>query len=120
MSLREKLKAIKPTQVEVTVCGTKFLVIGLSKTKRAEVYASVSKAGKSIDADAMENAFLSECVLDPETSVPVFTREECSEWGVIPAQITGPLFSEVMRINGLDNDDVGRKVKNSDATDLPA
>jgi hypothetical protein len=120
MSLRERLKAIKPTQVEVTVCGTKFLVVGLSKTKRAEVYASVSKPGKAIDADQMENAFLSECVVDPESQQPVFARDESEEWGAIPAQITGPLFSEVMRINGLDNDDVGRKVKNSDATDLPA
>jgi hypothetical protein len=120
MSLRDKLKGIKPTQVEITVCGTKFLVVGLSKTKRAEVYASVSKPGKSIDADQMENAFLSECVVDPDTQQPVFSREESSEWGGVPAQITGPLFGEVMRLNGLDNDDVGRKVKNSDATDLPA
>jgi hypothetical protein len=122
MNLRDKVKAKKRPEVEITVDGDTYLVVGLPKSRRAEIYNSVPRVGKSkeIDTDLMENVFLSECVLDPSTLKPVFSVDESSEWGSVPAQITGPLFSEVMRLNGLDNDDVGRKVKNSEATDLPA
>jgi hypothetical protein len=119
-SLRDRLKAKGRPEVEVTIDGDTYLVVGLPKSKRAEIYASVAKPGKSIDGDAIENAFLSECVFDPETKQPVIPRECCGEWSDVMAMVTGPLFAEVMRLNGLDNDDVGRKVKNSETTDSPA
>lgn len=116
MSLRERLKSGVALEVIVTINSERFLVRGITRSKRSEIFAAHNKNGK-IDSHKLEGVLLSTCVFDPETQQPVFSVEEWKEWDSVASGITGPLFAEVMRVNGIDNDDVGREVKNSEATD---
>lgn len=117
MSLRDKLLSAKPKEVLVTADGLDFLVVGLTKTERSTLFFDAKGQSKNIDPGKVENAFLTQCVLDPDSREQVMAGEE---WDALPASITGALFAEVMRLNGLDNEDVGRVVKKSEATDTPA
>lgn len=116
MGLRERLAKVGLPQTVLTVMGEKLLVKGLTRTRRAEVLASATNAKGKVDSQKVEGLLLSECVFDNDTGEPVYSAAEWQAWGELPAAITGPLFGEVMKLNGLDNDDVGREVKNSEPT----
>ena len=116
MSLRERLQAKGLPESTITVSGEKFLIVGLSRSSRSSLFASCKKADGKSDVNKLESMLLSKCVLDPESREQVFGVDECSQWDGLPASITGPLMAEIMKLNGLDDDDVGREVKNSDTT----
>lgn len=120
MSLRERLKAKRAADVEITVGGERFLVLGKSRSERDAVYSAIrakaSKAGGKLDSYEVEGRLLSAMVRDAETGESIFGDDEWKEWDSVPATITGALMAEVMRANGFDGEDVGREVKNSEAT----
>lgn len=120
MSLRERLKAKRVAEEQVEVDGERFLVIGMSRLARHDIYsrihAAAQKEGGKLDNYEVEGRLLSVAVRDAETGEPIFADDEWKEWDSVPATITGPLVAAVMRANGFDNEDVGREVKNSEAT----
>lgn len=117
MSLRDRLEKKKLPESIITVLDERFLVKGLKRSKRSEVFASCRKADGKMDNPKTEGVFMSLCVCDAETGEPVYTEAEWQKWDELPAGITGPLVAEIMRLNGMDDEDVGREVKNSDSTD---
>lgn len=115
-SLRERLEAKSLERTVLTVRGERFCIAELSRSERSRLIASTrDKTGKS-NNDKLEGVLLSACVLD-DTEQTIYSSDEWQKWDALGAGITGPLFAEVMRLNGLDNDDVGREVKNSDTTE---
>lgn len=119
MGLAERILSKKPKEMTVSVDGLDFIVRGLTKTQRSGLMASAPKKGRAVDNDQLEELFLSTCVIDPATNSPVIPVEQHRNWGQVPAEITGALFAVVMQLNGLDNEDVGKTVKKSEATDTP-
>lgn len=115
--LRERLKTAKCPEETLTIRGERYLVIGLLRSRRSELLASATTDKGKVDSRRLEGVLLSNCILDPDTREQVFTEDEWQEWDGIPSVTTAPLMSEIMRLNGLDNDDVGREVKNSEPTD---
>ena len=116
MSLRERLEKKKLRETVLTIDGDAFLVKELSKSQRADMLAACRDANGKADPNKIENAFLCVCVCDPDSGVAVFDVSEKDAWNAVGSGITGPLFAEVMKLNGMDNDDVGRAVKNSETT----
>ena len=116
-SLKERLKALKAPESIVTIGDERFLVVGLLRSVRAAVFASCQGTKGKVDSQKLENILLSMCVKDPDSGELVFQQSESNEWNNLPAAITGPLFAEVMKLNGIDNEDVGREVKKSETTD---
>lgn len=116
MSLRERLEA-KPLQESfLTVRGEKFLVGELDGATRARLLADCrSKSGK-LDSQKLEGVLLSACVKDPDDGLNLYSVDEWEKWDKLGSGFRGPLMAEVMRLNGLDDDDVGRELKNSDTT----
>lgn len=119
-SLRERLRTIEKPESTLTIRGEKFLVVGLTRTHRAEVFAACRKADGKADTAKMEGVLLSSCVRDPESREELFSPDDWRSWDDLPAAITGPLVAEILSLNGMDNDDIGREVKNSGTTDKPA
>ena len=116
-SLRERLEAKKLEQIEVTIRGERFTVIELDRAERSRTFAECrDKTGKS-NWQKLEGVMLSKCVRDSETGGEVYSVDEWSAWDKLGSGMTGPLFGEIMRLNGLDDQDVGREVKNSDTTE---
>lgn len=115
-SLRERLEKRGREESIVTIRDERFKVIELPKSQRAEVLAAnrdaKGKMSKSLDA-----TFLSLCVLDPESGEPVYSSEESAGWESLGSGFTGPLMAEVMRLNGMDDSDVGREVKKSETAE---
>ena len=116
MSLRERLLKKIPPETVLTISGEKFLVKGLSRSRRADVLASHRKNDGKIDGPKLEGVLMSLCVCDPDSGCAIFNEDEWQSWDSLPAAITGPLVAEIMRTSGMDDDDVGREVKNSDTT----
>jgi len=117
MSLRERLEAKKLEQSEITIRGERFTVLELDRAERSRTFAECrDKSGKSNWAK-LEGVMLSKCVREPETSAAVYGPDEWQAWDKLGSGMTGPLFGEIMRLNGLDDQDVGREVKNSDTTE---
>jgi hypothetical protein len=116
MRLGDKLKAIKPAESVLTIDGNRYRVVGLLASKKADLLAAArDKKGAFVPGKA-DGLFLSACVRDDDSGETFFTEDEWQEWGSVPGAITGPLMSECMKVCGVDNDDVGREVKNSDTT----
>lgn len=115
-SLRERLEKRGREESILTIRGERFKVVELPKGQRAEVIArnrdSKGKLKTSLDAE-----FLSLCVCDPDDGCPVYTIGESAMWDALGSGFTGPLMAEVMRLNGLDDDDVGREVKKSETAE---
>jgi hypothetical protein len=116
MKLGEKLKALKPAESVITIDGNRYRVVGLLGSKKADLLSqSRDKKGSFIPGKA-DGLFLSACVRDEESGEQFFSEDEWAEWGSVPGSITGPLMAECMKVCGVDNDDVGREVKNSVTT----
>jgi len=113
-NLRERLEKRSNPETVLTIDGERFLVVGLSRSERARQFAKCRDKSGKVNTERIEGEMLCLCVRDPDTREQVFT--DWSAWDNLPAQITGPLMAEIMQINGMDKDDVGREVKNSDAT----
>jgi hypothetical protein len=116
MKLGDKLKAIKPSETVLTIGDNKFRICGVTTSKKADLLAAArDKKGDFIPGKA-DGLFLSACVRDEDSGEAFFTEDEWQEWGSVAGEVTGPLMAECMRLCGVDNQDVGREVKNSDTT----
>lgn len=115
-SLRERLEQRGQEKSVLTIRGERFKVIELPKGQRAEVIAR-NRNSKGGIMPTLDAEMLSLCVLDPETDAPIYPVEESASWEQVGSGFTGPLMAEVMRLNGLDNDDVGREVKKSETAE---
>lgn len=108
MSLNDKLqKLVCPTEV-VTLAGVKFRCTGKSLLDGGEITAKASRK-KNKRAGYVDACWLSECVEDAEDG----SRLSADEWMRQPRNITGPLVSVVMQLNGLDDEDLERDPKDS-------
>jgi hypothetical protein len=114
MSLLAKLKEKQVRTETIEVDGDKFELRGLSKLERSKVFASArnSKSGK-MDNDKLESLLLSACVFEPGGGA---VTSDWKEWSGLPSHITGPLVAGVMRVCGLDQQDLGDP-KDSDSTE---
>lgn len=116
MSLIEKLKAVKPASIVMEIDGMKFRIQGTTTSRKSELLAMSRDArGQAIKGKA-DGLFLSECVSDDETGEKICDIDNWSQWGSVAAHITGALMSQILKLCGLDNDDVGRTIKNSETT----
>lgn len=107
MSLKERIKKRDVARETVTVQGEQFLIVGKSKRDRAAIFAKCkSKKTEKLNYELLEDTLLAECVYDPELNEPLL---DVTEWGSIDSAITGPLMSHVMRVVGMDKDDVNPK-----------
>lgn len=104
MSLREKLLSKTPKSETVEIEDMVFHVIGLTKSERAKTFAECRKKDGKLDTDRLEDVLLESCVRDTDGSVVC----NAEEWLNMPAFITGPLVASVIRVNGMDGDDLGK------------
>lgn len=101
-SLADRLKKKSVKQEWVTVEGDKYQVQGLTKRARGECFAkSRSKKDGRLDNERLESMLLAECVCDEAGE-----KAPGSVWEDVPSHITGRLMSVVMRVCGLDADDL--------------
>lgn len=115
-SLRDRLEARSPEESLLTIRGERFKITELPKGKRAEVIARHrDKDGKI--SPTLDGEMLSSCVFDPESGCAIYSVDESAKWDALGSGFTGPLMAEVMKLNGLDNDDVGREVKKSETVE---
>lgn len=117
MSLKERLAKKSAPESVLTILDERFLVVGLSRTERAELFEKCTLKDGKRDFKRLEGVALSTCVKDPDSRQSVYTVEEWQKWDNLPSAFTGPLVAEVMRLNGMDDADVGREVKNSGSAD---
>jgi hypothetical protein len=101
--------------VDCVVGGERFLLKGLQRIARSQIFADAKSKSGELDTRKAEGLLLANCVRDPDTSEPVIPNWQ--EWDEIPAAVTGPLISQLMKLNGMDNEDLGKQEKNSEATD---
>ena len=113
--LKSRLEAMRPPESRITVMGETFVVSGMSRSERSRMFADHRKKDGSVDGPSLEGALLCRCVCDAD-GCPVCS-DSPSWWDNLPAAITAPLIQEIMRMNGMDDEDVGREAKNSEATD---
>lgn len=116
MSLRERLESRSFEETVLVIRGERFLVRELDRATISRLYADCYSKNGSLDKSRLECMLLCKSIFDPELMTPVYEADDWQKWDSIGRGFTGPLFSEVMRLSGLDNDDVGREVKNSDTT----
>ena len=114
-SLRDRLESRGLEVSIVTIRGERFEVREVAKSTRADILArNRGKDGRF--KPSLDGELLSECVFDPDSGQPLYSVGECHKWDGLGSGFTGPLMAEVMRLNGLDDDDVGRERKNSSTT----
>lgn len=107
MSLKDRVLAKKPKTETVTVDGDDFLIVGKSKRDRGALFAKARKRDGQIDGDRLESVMLTACVCDPETKEPLF--DDFKAWDLVDSGVVGPLLSHVMRICGMDKQDLDPK-----------
>lgn len=111
--LREKLKLKKCPSRRVTVEGETFVVTGLSLAAVGRLTASCRNSVGKLNGERLDAVLLAACVSDPDDG-STMTAEE---WPEIPRAITGPLMSVVMKLCGLDKDDVQLGPNDSGSTE---
>lgn len=112
MSLSDRLKKRSCPSEVVTIDGERFRVTGLSLNATAAITAKSRKKDGKLDGEKMDRLLLEACVSDTDDGSSL-TAEE---WGQQPRAFTGPLMSEVMRLCGMDKDDIDRDPKDSGST----
>lgn len=105
MSLAEKLKAATCPVETIETGGMRFKVKGLSIAAVGKLTAKYRRKDGSLDGNNLDLALLSECVRDADDD----SQAQPSEWRDVPRAITGPLMKVVLRLNGLDGDDIDPK-----------
>ena len=115
MSLKDRVLQRKPLSEPVTIAGESFLIVGKTRRERGAIFARCRKKDGSVDGDRLEAMLLAECVHDPETGQPIFSVAEYRAWDDVDSGLTGPLLAEVMRVLGMDKQDIGPK--GSDSTE---
>lgn len=112
MSLTEKLSKLQtPTEVVATQ-GIKFRCCGKSLLDGGEISAKAAKR-KTKRAGYLDACWLEACVEDADDG----SKLTADQWMQQPRSLTGPLISVVMRLNGLDDEDLERDPKDSGTTE---
>lgn len=112
MSLIDKLQKVQCPSEVVTVAGIRFRCVGKSLLDGGQITAKASRR-KSKAAGYVDACWLSECVEDADDG----SKMSADEWMKQPRNITGPLVSVVMQLNGLDNEDLERDPKDGGTTE---
>jgi hypothetical protein len=113
-SLRDELLSEPLRKNLVEIRGKRFTIIEVDDAEMERLMSSCRRpSGKWIDESMPDGKLLSRCVRD-ENEQEVFGMDEWQEWKKLGRGWTGALRREVLKLNSLDEDDVGREVKNSD------
>lgn len=112
MSLAEALRAKQCRSERIEVDGIAFLVNGKTKRERGALFARARDKNGNINSEKLESILLEACVCDANdrSTVPA------NEWESVPSHITAPLIAEIMRVCGLDKEDLQKDPKDSDST----
>ena len=111
-SLAERLKKKRVKSQSVVIDGDTYQVSGLTKRTRGECFAkSRSKSTGLLDNERLESMLLAECVCDESGE-----KAPASCWEEVPSHITGPLMSVVMRVCGLDREDLADPKDSAETT----
>lgn len=116
MSLLERLKAKQIKTETVSLDGETVKVVGMSKSERGEVFAACRNRKGKLDNEKLEGLMLARCLRDPETGERIATDDQWKEFDSMPAHVTAPAVASVMRVCGLDQQDLGDP-KDSDSTE---
>lgn len=114
MGLLDRIQKIETPESVIAVSGIKYRIKGLSGLD-ASVLASRSERDSKkrkqsgLSRLTIDYYYLSECVSDAESG-ETLTPEQ---WAIVPRQHTAPIVVEVMKLNGLDDQDVERDPKES-------
>ena len=117
MGLLDKIQKIETPKSSVTVDEIKYVIIGKSGLDGASIATNAESVNKKRKASgqkklSLDYFYLAECVSEAGTG-ETLTPEQ---WATIPRKHTSPLVVEVMRLNGLDDQDIERDPKESDTT----
>ena len=113
MSLFEELKTLSVLSEEINVRGHKLIVTGLVGSELSAIQAACRNGKGEMNFEKLQNRLLERCVKDPEGR-----SIKASEWPQLPQDIRGGAVASVMRVNGMDNDDLRIKdPKDSDSTE---
>jgi hypothetical protein len=118
MGLLDKIAKIEQPSSDVTVDGIKYRIVGKSGLDGATIAMNAEAVNKKRKAAgqkklSLDYFYLSECVSEAgsgETLTP-------EQWAVVQRKHTSPLVVEVMRLNGLDDQDIERDPKESSTTE---
>ncbi len=104
--------AAAPKTETIVLDGDKYVVKGTRKTRRAELLEQSRGKNEKANYDKFENLLLEECVEDEAGNFIL----SADEWGQAPSHITGPLVSVIMRVNGMDKQDLGKEQSDTSET----
>lgn len=118
MSLLDRIKKIETPESVVTVDGIKYRLTGKSGLDASGIATTAEVTNKKRKAAGQKRLgldyfYLAECCCDAESG-ETLTPEE---WAAAPRKHTSPLVVEVMRLNGLDDEDIERDPKESSTTE---
>lgn len=103
-------------QAIITIHVERFAVVEIDRAERSRKFAECTSKSGDRDFAKLEGVLMSRCVRDPDTGDEVYSEDDWRKWDALGSGTTGPLMAEVMRLNGMDNQDIGREVKNFDTT----
>lgn len=118
MSLLDKIKKIEVPESVITVDGIKYRITGKSGLDASAIGAASEATNKKrksagLSRMSMDYFYLADCVSEHESG-ETLTPEQ---WATVPRKHTAPIVVEVMRLNGLDDEDVQRDPKESSTTE---
>lgn len=118
MGLLDKIQKLKQPESIVTIDAIRYKVIGLSGLDASLIATDaerVNKKRKNANQGrlSLDYFYLAKCVSECETD-ETLTAEQ---WAIVPRKHTAPLVVEVMKLNGLDNEDVERDPNESSTTE---
>jgi hypothetical protein len=112
MSLSDKLSKVATPSEVVSIHGIRFRCCGKSLLDGGEISAKAAKR-KTKRVGFMDACWLEACVEDADDG----SKLSADDWMKQPRSVTGPLVSVVMRLNGLDDQDLERDPKDSSTTE---
>lgn len=104
MSLLEKVQKIKPLSETVTIDGESYVVTGCGTTRYNELDAECrNQKTRKLNATKFEKRLICECVTGSDG-----TKFGSDDWKdmELPRHVTGKFWNAIVRVNGLDSDDV--------------
>lgn len=112
MSLSDRLKEKQCRVATVTVDGLQFKVTGKTKRERGALFAQARDKNGNLNSNKLESLLLEACVCDASDG----SKCKADEWDTVPSHITAPLVAEIMRVCGLDKEDIDPKDSDSTAS----
>lgn len=109
----DALKNIPVAEKSVELAGQKLVVIGLTRSRKAEITADCTsrKTGR-IDNALLESKYLACCVCDSTTREPI--QPDFREWN-LSSHVVAPLVAACVEVNGLDEEEATALLKKSES-----